>query len=223
MMRVIQGISVVWLTFSVAAAAGVYSFFTTARDGERRRLCTPACALRPNYANSNKLAPNFELPTLDGGKRKLSDYRGKVVILNFWTKTCRPCLEEMPSLAQFARALEADSDIAVLTVTTDEGVEDARDTLVAVLASEPSLVTFIDSENEVVAEKYGTKLYPETWFIDKAGIIRARFDGRRDWMKPLNLEFARSLVGPVTCPIEFEHQNPDGPLAELCSDVPLAI
>jgi peroxiredoxin len=211
------------LAFAVVAAVGVYSFLTSARDGERRRLCTPACSLRPHYANANKLAPDFELPTLDGGTKRLSDYRGKIVILNFWTKTCRPCLEEMPSLADFARILRAEPDIELLTVTTDESVADARDTLLSVLGAEAPFVTFVDAENKVVAERYGTKLYPETWYIDKEGVIRARFDGARDWTKPLNLEFARSLRGPVTCQIGFEKQNPSGPMAGICNDIPLAI
>jgi peroxiredoxin len=211
------------LAFAVVAAVGVYSFLTSARDGERRRMCTPACALRPNYANSNRLAPDFELPTLDGTTKRLSDYRGKVVILNFWTKTCRPCLEEMPSLADFARVVKTDPDVEVLTISTDESPADARDTLLSVLGVEAPFTTFVDAENTVVADKFGTKLYPETWFIDKEGVIRARFDGARDWMRPLHLEFARSLRSPIQCPIEFEKQNPDGPMAGVCNDVPLAI
>jgi len=211
------------LAFSVVAAVGVYSFLTSARDGERRRLCTPACSLRPNYANTNRTAPDFELPTLDGSTKKLSDYRGKVVILNFWTKTCRPCLEEMPSLADFATVVQANPDMVLLTVTTDESPADARDTLLSVLNREAPFVTFVDAENKFVSERYGTKLYPETWFIDKEGVIRARFDGARDWMNPLHLEFAESLSGPVSCEIEFEKQNPSGPQAGVCNEVPLAI
>ena len=211
------------LAFAVVAAAGVYSFLTSARDGERRRLCTPACSLRPNYANTNRTAPDFELPTLDGSTKKLSDYRGKVVILNFWTKTCRPCLEEMPSLADFATVVQANPDMVLLTVTTDESPADARDTLLSVLNREAPFVTFVDAENKFVSERYGTKLYPETWFIDKQGVIRARFDGARDWMNPLHLEFAESLRGPVSCDIEFEKQNPSGPQAGICNEVPLAI
>jgi peroxiredoxin len=211
------------LAFAVVAAVGVYSFLTSARDGERRRMCTPACALRPNYANTNRLAPDFELPTLDGTTKRLSDYRGKVVILNFWTKTCRPCLEEMPSLADFARVVKADPDVEVLTISTDESAADARDTLLSVLGVEAPFTTFVDADNTVVADKFGTKLYPETWFIDKAGVIRARFDGARDWMRPLHLEFARSLGSPVQCPVDFEKQEPEGSMAGVCNDVPLAI
>jgi peroxiredoxin len=220
---VMKNAHLVQLAFSVVAAVGVYSFLTTARDGERRRLCTPACALRPNYAKADKLAPDFELPTLDGTTKRLSDYRGKVVILNFWTKSCRPCLEEMPSLADLARVVKSEPDIEVLTITTDESAADARDTLLSVLNGEPPFTTFVDAENKVVADMFGTKLYPETWFIDKQGVIRARFDGARDWMKPLHLEFAHSLTGPVQCPIDFQKQDPSGPLAGICNDIPLAI
>jgi thiol-disulfide isomerase/thioredoxin len=220
----INGARLAQVAFTLAAAAGVYSFLTSARDGEQRRLCTPACALRPHYAHDNRLAPDFELPALDGKTHHLSDYRGKVVILNFWTKSCRPCLEEMGSLADFSRVLHQEGgDIELLTVSTDESVQDVHDTLLSVLGGEPPFTAFVDADNKWVGERYGTKLYPETWFIDKQGVIRARFDGGRDWMKPLNLEFARSLRGPLMCPIDFDNQEPSGPLAGLCSDVPVSI
>lgn len=212
------------LLFAVAAAAGVYSFVASAKNGEQRRVCTPACALRPNHASSNRLAPDFELPTLSGETKRLSDYRGKVVILNFWTKTCRPCLEEMPDLAILADIIHRrHPDIELLTVTTDESPEDAKSTLQSVLGGPAPFTTFVDADNEIVADKYGTKLYPETWFIDKKGVIRARLDGSRDWKKPLNLELAVSLTGPTTCPIEFQRREPKGELASLCNDVPLAL
>jgi thiol-disulfide isomerase/thioredoxin len=211
------------LAFTVVAAAGVYSFLVSAREGDRRRLCTAACALRPQYANNNRVAPDFELPTIDGSTKKLSDFRGKVVVLNFWTKSCRPCLEEMPALADFSRILDKEGDIQLLTVSTDETVADARDTLLSVLAGDAPFVTFVDTENKFVGDRYGTKLYPETWFIDKEGVIRARFDGAREWMKPLNLEFAQSLRGPRTCQVQFENQEAVGPMKDVCNDIPLSM
>ena len=113
--------------------------------------------------------------------------------------------------------------LVLLTVSTDESVEDARDTLTSVLNGDAPFTTFVDTENVIVADRFGTKLYPETWFIDKAGVIRARFDGARDWMKPLHLEFAESLRGPASCDISFKAQAPEGPQAGICTDVPLAI
>ena len=112
------------LGFIALAAAAVYSFVATARDSERRRVCNALCHLQPNYSARNRTAPDFELPSLQSGKVKLSNYRGKTVILNFWTKNCRPCLEEMPSLADLASSLKDDPSVAVVTVSTDETVDE---------------------------------------------------------------------------------------------------
>lgn len=206
------------LVFIVLAAIGVYSFVSSARDGERRRVCTPLCAMGPNYADLNRTAPDFELPKLGGGTVKLSDYRGKVVILNFWTKSCRPCLEEMPSLAELAALLEKKPGVELLTICTDETAEDAEATLRSILGTVPPFVTAIDADSEIVADKYGTKLYPETWFIDGQGVIRARFDGARDWATPLTLEFADSLKDPMPCAVQFIGGKPKGQSATICED-----
>lgn len=209
------------LAVIVCAAVGVYSFVSTAKDSEVRRSCTSLCALRPEYAAQNRLAPDFELPSINGGKVKLSSFRGKVVILNFWTKTCRPCLEEMPSISDLAKALKAHPNVVLLTVTTDESAEDARDTMKSVLGGgDPPFEVLIDAESSAVREKYGTKLFPETWFIDAEGVIRARFDGGRSWASPLTVDLALSLMNPLTCTVNFEGGKPQGPMAGLCGDFP---
>lgn len=202
----------------VIAAFAVFMFVQTAKDGETRRACAPVCALQPNYANRNRLAPDFELPMLDGGSRKLSDYRGQVVILNFWTKTCRPCLEEMPSLAELGRVLQRHPGIRLVTVSTDDTREDVQQTLQSLLGAKPPFDVFIDAEAEVVTGQFGTKLYPETWFIDPEGVIRARVDGARDWSAATALDFAKSLRDPLTCSVDFQRGRPTGELAGLCAD-----
>jgi thiol-disulfide isomerase/thioredoxin len=208
------------LAFIGCAALGVYGFVTAAKDGETRRSCTSLCALRPEYAARNRLAPDFELPSIDGKKVRLSSLRGKVVILNFWTKTCRPCLEEMPSIADLAKALKAHPNVALITITTDEDAKDARDTMKSVLGGgEPPFEVLIDSESSVVREKYGTKLFPETWFIDQQGVIRARFDGGRSWASPMIIDLAESLSNPLQCEVAFDGGKPHGPMASLCGDI----
>lgn len=207
------------LLFIGCAAAGVYGFVSAAKDGETRRSCTSLCALRPQYAAQNRIAPDFELPSINGGKVKLSDYRGKVVILNFWTKTCRPCLEEMPSIADLAKALKAHPNVALVTITTDENATDARDTMKSVLGGgDPPFEVLVDAEASIVRDKYGTKLFPETWFIDREGVIRARFDGGRSWASPLTIDLAESLANPITCNITFDDGKPQGPMASLCGE-----
>jgi len=209
------------IVFIVVAALGAYSFVTAAREGEARRLCVPICSLNPDYAARNRTAPEFELPDLDGRKVKLSDFRGKVVVVNFWTKTCRPCLEEMPSLSELAKILKHEQDIVFITITTDESADDARATLRSVLGEVPEFMTLVDSENKVVRELFGTRLYPETWFIDPKGVVRARIDGPRDWlqMAPLTIDFAHSLQGPLTCDVEINKRIPVGP---QCNDIPVS-
>jgi peroxiredoxin len=205
--------------FVALAVTGVYGFVTAARDGETRRSCSALCALRPAYAARNRLAPDFELPALGGTKVRLSDLRGKTVILNFWTKTCRPCLEEMPSLANLARALRDHPNVVLLTISTDETLEDARQTMQSVLGGDPPFAVLLDPESEVVGGKYGTKLYPETWFIDGKGVIRARFDGGRDWATALSVDLAESLNGPIPCEVMFSGGQALPETAGSCGDL----
>lgn len=206
------------LVFVVVAAFVVYAFVATAQDGENRRACTALCALSPHYAGQNRRAPDFELPDLDGKLVRFSDYRGKHVILNFWSKTCPPCLEEMPSLAVLGHALAKKKDIVLLTISTDESPADARATLNSILGDDIPFEVLVDSESAVVGDKFGTKLFPETWFIDAGGVVRARVDGARDWSSPLAQEFVRSFSSPVPCTIGFQAQKPTGPDAALCED-----
>jgi peroxiredoxin len=205
------------------AAIAVYSFGRTVRDAEARRVCTPLCAVQPNYAGINRLAPDFELETVAGGKKKLSSYRGKVVILNFWTKTCRPCLDEMDELAELAVLLRPHRNIALVTVSTDESVDDVRGTLRSVIGTDNAFPVLVDPGGEIVSGKYGTKLFPETWFIDRDGVIRARVDGARSegalsWNSAVTLDFAESLLDPNKCPIAFARGTPRGELANVCAD-----
>lgn len=207
------------MVFVVLAALGVYSFVTAAKEGESRRLCSPVCSLSPDYAGRNRTAPEFELATIDGGKVRLSDYRGKVVILNFWSKTCKPCIEEMPSLNDLGTILRDREDIVLLTVSTDESAEDVTGTLQSILRTKGNFVTMVDPGGEVVTGKFGSKLYPETWFIDPRGVIRARIDGPRDWLElaPLAIDFAKTLLSPLSCDVEFDHRTPAG---NQCAGIP---
>jgi hypothetical protein len=125
----------------------------------------------------------------------------------------------MPSIADLAKALKAHPDVALVTITTDENATDARDTMKSVLGGgDPPFDVLVDSESSIVRDKYGTKLFPETWFIDREGVIRARFDGGRSWASPLTIDLAESLANPITCTITFDGGKPQGPMASLCGE-----
>lgn len=199
-----------------AAALFAYGFVQAAKDGEARRTCSALCRLKPHYAAATRRAPDFELPNLEGKMVRLSSYRGKVVILNFWSKTCGPCLEEMPSLAALGHALKNRKDIVLLTVTTDESAEDAKNTIQSVIGEAAPFEVLVDPDAKVVADRFGTKLYPETWYIDTEGVIRARIDGARDYSDKQPLNFAESLLAPWTCPATFSHGEPEGSAQAIC-------
>lgn len=204
------------------SALAVYAFVTTARDAEARRACSPLCAIRPNYAALNRTAPDFELDRYGGGRLRLSELSGKTVVLNFWSSSCPPCLEEMPSLARLAHSLRSVDSAVLLTVSTDETLETVEDTLRSVLGSERPFIVLWDPESKVVADKFGTKLFPETWLIDANGVIRARVDGARDWSSILVLDLVKSLSDPLGCDVGFSRGRAYGPMASLCESIPPA-
>jgi peroxiredoxin len=190
------------LAFVGAAAVAVYSFVSVAKEGEARRRCTPTCLLRPTYAGYEKKAPSFTLKDTKGRDVSLESYRGKVVVLNFWTKTCGPCMEEMPDVADLAKILRERNDVALITISTDETAKDATDTLKAVLREEAPFPVLMDPEAKVVHDKFGTSLYPETWIIDKNGVIRARFDGAREWSNATVVELVDQIRSGGYCNVQ---------------------
>lgn len=212
--------SFVQLGFIALAVIAVYTFVRSVMDGEARAACAPLCALRPQYANQDRTAPDFTLPDLEGRPVSFSSFRGKTVVLNFWTKTCAPCLREMPTLVDLSTLLAREGEATLVTITTDESAADARATLASVLNGQPNFPVLIDPGGEVVNGKFGTKLYPETWIIDKNGVIRARVDGARDWSSPIVLDVVRMVSRPqaMGCNIAFDLGQPRGARRDICDD-----
>lgn len=204
------------LAFVVAAATFVYSFVAVSREGETRRRCGSYCLLHPNYAGDNRRIPSFSLPDMKGNQVTSDSLRGKVVVLNFWTKTCGPCLQEMPDIAELAKVVKDRKDVAVVTISTDEGPDAVKDTLKSVLREEPLFSILFDPESEIVGGKFGTHLFPETYILDKRGVIRARFDGGRDWDSSAMVELIDELRADTYCPVTFRESRPEGDGKAVC-------
>ena len=118
------------------------------------------------------LAPDFVLPRLDGQVRKLSNYRGRVVLVNLWATWCPPCLEEMPLLDHLAREY-GPRGLTVLGVAGDED-RDAVERFVN--AQELVFEILLDPGGEV-GTQYGITGYPETFVVDRQGRFRLKFVG----------------------------------------------
>jgi peroxiredoxin len=207
------------LAFVLAAAVGVYAFVSVAKEGEARRRCSATCLLHPNYAGFEKKAPDFKLKDLKGHDVSFDSYRGKVIVLNFWTKTCGPCMEEMPEISDLAKILKSKDDVAVVTVSTDDTAKEAADILKAVLKEEPPFQVLIDPDAKNVTGKYGTTLYPETWVIDKEGVIRARFDGAREWSNATVVQLVDQIRSGGYCEVQARVGKFVGKDATVCESI----
>jgi peroxiredoxin len=208
-----------WVEFAYVAMAaiGVYSFVAVAKEGESRRRCSATCLLRPNYAGSERVAPSFQLQDTSGQEVSLDAYKGKVIVLNFWTRTCGPCMEEMPEIAELARVVQPMGDVAVLTISTDETAKEAMLAASSALQEMPPFPILMDPEGKSAAQKFGTKLFPETWIIDKKGFIRARFDGTREWSSAAVIEFIEPIrTGSGTCEVQVNESGFEGKDAHVC-------
>jgi peroxiredoxin len=213
------GVVAAQLAFVVVAALFVYGFVAVTKEAEMRRECGAPCYLHPDYLAAEKRAPGFALKDMHGASVSLDSLRGKVVLLNFWSKTCKPCLEEMPSLAELTQVVRDRSDVAIVAVSIDDGPEDVNPTLQTVLRGPPPFQVLFDPDAKVVTGAYGTHLFPETWLIDKHGVIRARFDGAREWNSPLVVNFIDALRGGDYCPVKIDGKALGGKAGRICEEM----
>jgi thiol-disulfide isomerase/thioredoxin len=135
-------------------------------------------------------APDFTLTSLSGQKVRLSELRGKVVLLNFWATWCPPCREEVPSLARLANAM-SNSNFQMVTVAIDKEGRKAVDDYFQ--HAGVRLTTLLDPTG-TVGKSYGITGVPETFIIDKHGFIRKKVIGPIDWSEPDNIQYLQKLA-----------------------------
>jgi peroxiredoxin len=113
-------------------------------------------------------APDFELKTLEGKTVKLSDYRGKKVIVNFWATWCPPCKAEMPDIQKYYN--DAGENVEILAVNIDPQYDVQK----FVREANVTFPVLLDSKDEVNT-LYRILTIPTTYFIDQDGIIRSKY------------------------------------------------
>jgi thiol-disulfide isomerase/thioredoxin len=124
-------------------------------------------------------APSLELVDLQGKKHSLADYRGKVVLINFWATWCAPCREEMPSIERLRASLEG-RPFAVLAVNLAEPESRIQKFLDAMPLGFPIL---LDRDTKTT-RAWQAKVLPATYIVGADGAIRYRHVGELDWSKP---------------------------------------
>lgn len=126
-------------------------------------------------------APDFTLPDMDEKTHTFSDFRGKVVVLNFWATWCPPCRREMPSMQRLYQKFNGD-DFTVIAINQTEDTDHVFAYL-GQLEVDPTFTILFDHES-LVAQAFDVKGLPTTYLIDKQGRIRYRAIGGREFDHP---------------------------------------
>lgn len=139
--------------------------------------------------NKGNIAPEFDLKTLDEESVKLSDFRGKKLIVNMWATWCPPCRAEMPDMQKFYDKYK-DEDVAILAVnmtTSEKSVDDISKFL---NEFEITFSVVLDEQNKI-AMTYQTFALPASYIIDSKGIIQQKVTG------PMNYEMMEKMISEI--------------------------
>jgi cytochrome c biogenesis protein CcmG, thiol:disulfide interchange protein DsbE len=144
-----------------------------------------ACNRGSHPAQAGKPAPDF---TVNDGSTavRLANYRGKVVLLNFWATWCQPCVAELPSLIQLHHDMP---NLVVLGISIDED----PDAYSRFLTRHHIDFTTVRDPAQSSPKLFHTDMWPETYVIDRNGYIRSKYIGAQDWSDPEIRTFLRSL------------------------------
>jgi cytochrome c biogenesis protein CcmG/thiol:disulfide interchange protein DsbE len=121
-------------------------------------------------------APDFTITADNGRTITAENFGGRLLVLNFWATWCQPCVEEVPSLDQFAQEM-AGSGVVVLGVSVDKNPKLYHDFLTR---SHVSFMTARDPDAQISAD-YGTFKYPESYIIDSKGKVVQKIIGATNW------------------------------------------
>ena len=144
-----------------------------------------ACDRGAHPAQTGQVAPDFTVSD-ETTSIHLASYRGRVVLLSFWATWCEPCVVEMPSLL----ALHHDQpDLAILAVSVDQDPDAYR----SFLARRHVDLISVRDPAETAAKLYHSSAWPETYLIDRQGVIRRKFVGAQDWSSPEVRAYLKSL------------------------------
>ena len=183
-----------FLILAFLASAVLSSPVTEAADFDRvYETGTPLKAPRtmPNFRELKHALkmPQFDLKTIYGTDVNLSDYKGKVIVLNVWATWCRPCVAEIPELITAQKALK-DSDVRVIGVAVDGGNVDLKKFLDKIRA--PGFETFIDNK-QAIPGKMGVSVVPTNFIIDGNRNLVAYAEGYLPWENPQIISFLKEV------------------------------
>lgn len=152
--------------------------------------------LRPGeveYPQESFIAPSFELPSLSGGKIRLTDYRGKVVFINFWATWCSTCKVEMPSMERLYQRFKS-RRFEMLTISVDKDPSAVQPFIDQYSLTFPVL---FDPDSDIAKKMYKTTGVPETFIVRQDGVIVFKAIGPRDWATDETIQAFEQMLSGV--------------------------
>ena len=146
-------------------------------------------AIPEHIVDVGDTAPNFTITADNGRTISVSNFGGRLLVLNFWATWCKPCVEEVPSLDEFAKQM-AGSDVVVLGVSMDYDPNAYRAFLDR---ARVSFMTARDPAAKISAD-YGTFKYPESYIIDSKGKVVQKIIGATNWTDGNMVQAVKSFL-----------------------------
>jgi peroxiredoxin len=153
-----------------------------------------ACSSTPKTESAGpvtegQVAPDFRFRDQTGQQFSLFDFRGQVVLVNFWATWCTPCREEMPSLQSLVRQMES-RGLMLIALSVDESWSPVNEFI------HESGIAFpvFDDFDKQIANRYGTFKFPETYVVDKRGRVALKVIGATDWAAPTMVAYLQKLA-----------------------------
>jgi peroxiredoxin len=158
---------------------GLFCLFAAIACGADQELDRPP---------ETRIAPDFAIEDMQGKIHSLANYRGKVMIVNFWATWCPPCVKEMPSLQRAWEQLRGEN-IAVLAINMGE----TKQAIERFTQRYPVDLPILLDKDVDVADAWSVKGLPTTYVVDPNGQIVFQVIGEREWDDPKLLEEIREL------------------------------
>ena len=134
-------------------------------------------------------APDFTLENLAGGNMRLEEYRGQVVLINFWASWCGPCRQEMPILYRLHHRY-VDTGFAVLGINVEGETDPAQEIVDRTNVTFPILI----DDGQKVSEMYALEAMPSTVVVDRDGVVRYIHRGYKPGDEAKYVEVVKQLI-----------------------------
>ena len=134
--------------------------------------------------------PDIELIDVSHNKLNLSELHGSVVLVNFWATWCKPCIDELPSIEILFRRFSHDSHFKLVTIL----FKDDRQSVLWYMKENGYTFPVYMNPDGSASKKFGITGVPETFIIDKKGILRDKKIGPEQWDSPIVMEMLQSMI-----------------------------